>query len=389
MASSRHLRVLQQGVDAWNKWRRAHPEVRIDLGDAVLDGVNLTGVEFAGGNLSSASLKHATLTDAYLSGAHLNFARLSYADLARANLSNAGLSYTHLDKANLSNANLGGATIREATLHSADLRRASLAGADLNRAWLTEANLTGADLSGARLDRAVTGSTLFDSIDLRNAVGLHQVSHEGPSEISMSTISRSEGRIPVEFLRGCGLKDWEIEAAKLYRNDLTRNQVVDITYEVVRLRTDPMIQFNSCFISYSSSDKEFAKRIYGDLQQRGVRCWFAPEDMKIGDRIRKRLDDSIRIHDKLLLILSEASVASQWIEQEVETALEKEREQGCDVLFPVRLDDSVMSAQGGWPAFLRKTRHIGDFCQWPNPTVYRQALERVLDDLRLEPGRRA
>lgn len=65
-----------------------------------------------------------------------------------------------------------------------------------------------------------------------------------------------------------------------------------------------------------------------------MRCWFAPEDMRIGDRLRDRIDDSINLHDKLLLILSKTSVTSQWVERDVKTALEKEREQGREWSSP-------------------------------------------------------
>jgi hypothetical protein len=51
-------------------------------------------------------------------------------------------------------------------------------------------------------------------------------------------------------------------------------------------------EFYSCFISYSTKDHDFAERIYADLQSKGVRCWFAPEDLKIGDRFRQRIDES-------------------------------------------------------------------------------------------------
>ena len=44
---------------------------------------------------------------------------------------------------------------------------------------------------------------------------------------------------------------------------------------------------------------------------------FAPEDLKIGDRIRHAIHDAIQLHDKLLLILSDDSVHSQWVEDEV------------------------------------------------------------------------
>ncbi|HZP00539.1 MAG TPA: toll/interleukin-1 receptor domain-containing protein [Terriglobia bacterium] len=53
-----------------------------------------------------------------------------------------------------------------------------------------------------------------------------------------------------------------------------------------------------------SLDEDFAKRLHADLQQSNVRCWFAPEDLKIGDKFRKRIDESIRIYDKLMVILS-------------------------------------------------------------------------------------
>src|SRR5437773_9205820 len=110
------------------------------------------------------------------------------------------------------------------------------------------------------------------------------------------------------------------------------------------------IDFYSCFISYSSKDHAFAKRLYADLQSSGVRCWFAPEDLKVGDKIRPRIDESIRLHDKLMLVLSQHSITSQWVEQEVEAALSRESKENRTVLFPIRLDKAVMEIEGGWSA---------------------------------------
>jgi hypothetical protein len=105
--------------------------------------------------------------------------------------------------------------------------------------------------------------------------------------------------------------------------------------------------------------------------------------MKIGDRIRDRIDESIYMQNKLMLILSKHSIASQWIEQEVETALQKEREQGCDVLFPIRLDDTVMTVRTGWPALIKKTRHIGNFSTWEQTDEFQKSYKRLLNDLRV------
>jgi hypothetical protein len=81
-------------------------------------------------------------------------------------------------------------------------------------------------------------------------------------------------------------------------------------------------------------------------------------------------------------VLSERSVASQWVEQEVETVLEKERKENRIILFPIRLDNTVMEMDGGWPSLIRNTRHIGDFTSWKNHDAYLQALERLLGDLK-------
>jgi hypothetical protein len=142
------------------------------------------------------------------------------------------------------------------------------------------------------------------------------------------------------------------------------------------------IQFYTCFVSYSSKDDQFARRLHADLKDNNVRCWFAPEDLRIGDRFRNRIDEAILVHEKLLLVLSKYSVGSDWVEKEVETAMEKERRRGEAVLFPIRIDDAVMDAQVGWAADTRRTRHIGDFVNWKNHDEYRRAFERLLADLK-------
>ncbi len=115
-----------------------------------------------------------------------------------------------------------------------------------------------------------------------------------------------------------------------------------ITY--IRSLAGKAIEYYSCFISYSSKDEAFARRLYADLQSNNVRCWFAPKDLKWGEKIRAGIDQAIHLHDKLLLILSKYSVASGWVEHEVRTALAKERKERRVVLFPVRVDKAVLDS---------------------------------------------
>ncbi|MGD1102390.1 MAG: toll/interleukin-1 receptor domain-containing protein [Terriglobia bacterium] len=136
------------------------------------------------------------------------------------------------------------------------------------------------------------------------------------------------------------------------------------------------------FISYSSKDDEFVRRFHADLQQKGARCWFAPEDLKIGDKFRARIEESIRVYDKLMVILSANSIRSPWVEEEVEAALEKERKKKKQVLFPIRLDDAVKKTRQAWAASLRRMRHIGDFRAWKDHDPYHKSFNRLLRDLK-------
>jgi hypothetical protein len=112
-----------------------------------------------------------------------------------------------------------------------------------------------------------------------------------------------------------------------------------------------------------------------------VRCWYAPEDLKIGDRFRDRIEESIRFHDKVLLVLSANSINSPWVQTEVEAALERERREKRSVLFSIRLDEEVMETTQAWAADLRRTRHIGDFSRWKEHDSYQAAFSRLLRDL--------
>jgi hypothetical protein len=69
-------------------------------------------------------------------------------------------------------------------------------------------------------------------------------------------------------------------------------------------------------------------------------------------------------------------------QDEVNKAYAEERERKETVLFPIRLDDVVMTTAEPWAGKLRDQRHIGDFRQWKEPAEYQKSLERLLRDLK-------
>jgi uncharacterized protein YjbI with pentapeptide repeats len=334
MANEQDRARLKAGVETWNQWRAEHQGIHPDL----------SGVNFRGANLRRVDLTRANLSDA----------DLTRADLTRANLSEANLRGAIFARADLCEADPGGAAFRQAGLREADLSRANLRGAIFARSDLSRANLT----------NVVIGWTVFGNVDLSTVRGLESLAHFGPSTIGIDTLYRSQGNIPDVFLRGAGVPDEMITYSK-------------------SLVSQPF-QYYSCFISYSSRDEALAQRLHADLQYKGVRCWFAPEDLKIGDEFRSRIDESIQVYDRLLLILSEHSVTSRWVQKEVETAFEKEGKENRIVLFPIRIDEAVMQSAVGWAADIRRQRYIGDFRQWKDHDVYQRAFQRLLRDLKAE-----
>ena len=83
----------------------------------------------------------------------------------------------------------------------------------------------------------------------------------------------------------------------------------------------------------------------------------------------------------MLLILSKASIASEWVEDEVNKAYAEERSRKEVVLFPIRTDNQVMSTFEPWAAKLRE-RNIGNFQQWKEPVEYQKSLDRLVRDLK-------
>ncbi len=173
MAKPEHLKILQKGKKAWNKWRKKHPDespnlyqaelMKMDLRDANLSGADLSEANLMGANLKGADLSQgnfmgvnfceADLSEANLTKANLTGAKLMGANLQGANLSQAMLNETDLSEANLNGADLTQAKIREAMFKGTNLMEATLSGADLTGTLLADAsNLTPQQLSSAVLD---------------------------------------------------------------------------------------------------------------------------------------------------------------------------------------------------------------------------------------------
>jgi uncharacterized protein YjbI with pentapeptide repeats len=358
-AVGRSLRNAQ-GPALLNVMRKRFATLHVDLIDADLRGAPQpwahdlhAQILFDQGRVQASALHELHPNDVFDLGL---LASHQLHDLSGANLSSARLDGAVLRGTTLRGASLEGASLVDADLSGADLREASLRSAFLDGANLAGADLSGADVSGAELSR-----TLLAKVDLSKVNGLDEVSHFGPSEISMSTLIASNFEIDPGFMRKAGVSRGLIE-------DLMRGKRFAGSYE-------------TCFLSYSSKDGEFASQLYSSLTGAGVRVFWDHFDVFPGERLEDQIAEAIREHRRLLVVLSQHSMASEWVVREIELAWLRRRES----LLPVRLcpieDVKQWAATRESLPDLASIFPIQDFSDWRDPKSYDHAMTMVLTAL--------
>lgn len=353
------LNVLRSSPDAWNQWREANAAIYKKPPRKLDPNPQAPSIQITSGSAIAINIsKEKTLDigDANFEGINLVGANLSNLEVPFSNFTSAALSQT-------------------------DFRGSDLSWTDFRFADLTDANLSGAMLNGARFDGSVLKNAnfkgafmlncSFSSIDLSDVRGLENVVHHGPSSVGIDTLYMSRGKIPEAFLRGVGLPDVFLTFAQ-------------------SLVTQPIERY-SCFISYSSKDEIFARRLHNDLQANNVRCWFAPENLLAGQKQHEQIGEAIRVFDKLLVILSSNSMESEWVKTEISFARKREIFQNQRVLFPVRLVD--FDTLKSWQCFdadtgkdsAREIReyYIPDFSDWAtNGEKYAESISKLIEALK-------
>jgi hypothetical protein len=302
------------------------------------------------------------------------------------------LSYANLVNAKLAGINFEGARIHGVMFNSANLKNARLASARLSGSSFVAANLQAADFSHAALDyvsflaaniasanffKCELGFTSFANTNLQGADNLETCLHLAPSSIDFGTLNRS-GLLPKVFLQRCGWSDKALELAE-------------------SIYAKPAIECSSCFISYSTKDEEFTRRLHSRMIAAKMLVWYAPEDLKGGRKLHEQLFEAIQSHDRILLVLSEHSIQSEWVMTEIHKAREVEKKEKRRKLFPIRLTD--FETLRDWTCFDADTGKdlavevreyfIPDFSNWKDHDAFESAFARLKKDLEAENTRKS
>jgi predicted amino acid-binding ACT domain protein len=140
----------------------------------------------------------------------------------------------------------------------------------------------------------------------------------------------------------------------------------------------------SVFISYSHLDRAFARRLFDFLTGSGVKCWIDEHEIVPGDKMHDAIGRGVDTNERFIIILSKHSLASWWVDNELEEALAKERKLGSYIIIPIDIDGAVFEAlpkNSKCPQI--RSRYIGDFRDWTNEEAFDKAGRQLLRALRV------
>lgn len=137
-------------------------------------------------------------------------------------------------------------------------------------------------------------------------------------------------------------------------------------------------RLNSVFISYTHRDRRFVERLAGDLRSLGCEVWLDEWKVRVGDSLIKEVGKAITDAKWMVIVLSPAAIASEWVNTELRTGLTRELHEKNVFVLP------VLKKRVPLPEFLRD-RFYADFTK-SYEQGFRVLRDRIAGDY-LRPGK--
>jgi uncharacterized protein YjbI with pentapeptide repeats len=273
------------------------------IAGSVFDGSNFTGAEFDGCNAIEASFVRCDFTDAFLMESALGCADFFQATFDRVRL--------------MSNC---------------------------REAFFVLASFTDSAIVGVRFDAAIFGYTRIER-SILSACSFPDVRVVAPCDIDAASANSSivVGVSAVSRLRP-GAENYAVLRKELFETlNTTRSFFARTGVDIEHLKSYSSVLGElpndaiEVFLSYSSADEGFAEALYVRLRELGVRTWMAPHALRSGRHLSGEISEAIGNTSNVILILSQASMSSNWVATELRATFEAVRSGTVRRLHPVRL----------------------------------------------------
>lgn len=131
------------------------------------------------------------------------------------------------------------------------------------------------------------------------------------------------------------------------------------------------ITMRRVFLSHSHKDKRFVNSLAKHLSRRGIGVWVDEAEIKIGESLIQKLRDAIDNVDFVIAVISPTSVRSQWVQKEIDIAMNQEIKKKKVKVLPVLIGDCVL------PGFL-EGKLFADFRKLHSKD---KAVEKLIDSI--------
>ncbi|HEY5462527.1 MAG TPA: toll/interleukin-1 receptor domain-containing protein [Hanamia sp.] len=128
---------------------------------------------------------------------------------------------------------------------------------------------------------------------------------------------------------------------------------------------------SNIFLSHTNIDKPFVRKLAADLRNYGHTVWIDEAEINIGDSLIGKIREALDTVDFVAVVLSKASIQSEWVKKELEIASNREIEEKKVIILPLIIENVKL------PGFL-KGKLYGDFS---NESEYSDKLQLLLRSL--------
>lgn len=129
-------------------------------------------------------------------------------------------------------------------------------------------------------------------------------------------------------------------------NSEGKSVLVEAVRNVLKKTLSGDVQRPSVFLSHSNKDKRFVRALAHRLKKEGIRVWLDEAEMKVGESLIEKLGQALASVDFLVVVLSQASIESVWVQKEVEIAMSQEMKSRKVKVLPILKETVVL------PSFL-------------------------------------
>lgn len=201
-----------------------------------------------------------------------------------------------------------------------------------------------------RIERSITKSTPLSSIRTKQQQIERAMSAIADIQKKKADISKKIADVNTKLHKSQEAlsKEEEKERKKVYdlekkrereqlnhQKKITQELRSQYSYKIQEIKTTERNVEYDVFISHASEDKEeFVKPLVGALQDAGYKVWYDEFTLKVGDSLRRSIDNGLKNSRYGIVVLSGAFFSKNWTQYELDGLVTREME-GHKVILPI------------------------------------------------------